>query len=189
MDQSLRGTQAHPSAGTMESIKWRILSLLESASSKRALQERLDSIRNEEELVRFLHRFLLFNDALAARVPFLAGLIHLTPGLFADTEEPIAFCQNRSGRIAAHVAEAAMDEYERRGPEDLVHQHLAQEFFRGLLEGCSANARETALRRALPETVAGLIEEAKSAFLDQRTADAILSALGFHVALEFFANE
>ncbi len=64
------------------------------------LQHRLDSIATTDLLARFLHRFLLFNDALAARVPLLAGRLHLTQNLFVAAGDGPAFSRQRNGTIA-----------------------------------------------------------------------------------------
>src|ERR1700694_6271750 len=72
--------------GQAESIATWVERTIAAAPNKERLGLQLDSIRDEEAMVRFVHRFVLFNDALAARVPFLAGVIHLTPGLFLDPE-------------------------------------------------------------------------------------------------------
>jgi hypothetical protein len=94
------------------------------------LKRHLDTLRGEFALPRFLHRFLVFNDALAARVPYLAGLIHLTPDLFLDVGTRAGFLGQANARIAAYVAEAAADEYRMEKGQNMVHQHLSQVFFR-----------------------------------------------------------
>jgi hypothetical protein len=66
------------------------------------------------------------NDALAARVPSLAGLIHLTPDLFIDPDVDADFCHQCNGRIAAFVAQAAADEYQMTEQQSLVHQDLSR---------------------------------------------------------------
>jgi hypothetical protein len=170
-------------------IRQQIAVLLKDDSNRRSLQETLDAIANEHQLILFLHRFLLFNDALAARVPFLAGLIHLSSDLFVDKAERIAFCRAKNGRIAALVAEAARDEYQLTEERNLVHQYLAQEFFRGVIEHYTLYPDDLDERHPIEPAVLALLDEARTKFLTERAPDSILRALGFHVALESFAHE
>lgn len=165
-----------------------ILQLIERSSNKRQLEAVLEGIQDEAQLVQFLHRFLLFNDALAARVPLLAGLIHLSPGLFLDRREPVAFCAMRNARIAAYVAEAAADEYH-VAPRNLVHQHLAQEFLRGVMDYFGLKAARYETEQRLTPRVGELLTEARTRFFVERTLDDVMAALGFHTGLEFFAHE
>jgi hypothetical protein len=160
-----------------------------AAPNKDLLQRRLDSIGSEDALVCFLHRFVLFNDALAARVPYLAGVIHLTPNLFVDPEPDEDFCRQSNGRIAAFVAAAANDEYQMRDGENLVHQYLSQRFFRGVLSHYRIDGLAFDRERPVPLRLAALLDEARSKFLIERTAEQIFAALGFHVGLEFFAHQ
>ena len=140
-------------------------------------------------LLRFLHRFVLFNDALAARVPFLAGLIHLTPNLFLDPGSGVAFCRQVNGRIAAFVAEAASDEYRMTDNRNMVHQYLSQRFFTGVLAYYGIDAATFDRLHPLPAASSALIDEARGKFFDERGPDQIFRALGFHVGLEFFAHQ
>jgi hypothetical protein len=160
-----------------------------AAPNKDLLQHRLDSIGSDDALVCFLHRFVLFNDALAARVPFLAGVIHLTPNLFIDRDADEDFCRQSNGRIAAFVAEAANDEYNMKDGENLVHQYLSQLFLRGALAHCGVNGQAFDREHPLPARLAALLEEARGKFLLERGPEQIFSALGFHVGLEFFAHQ
>ena len=153
------------------------------------IQAELDRLSGSARLVRFLHRFLLFNDALAARVPYLAGLIHLTPGLFSDSDEPGQFRDERNAGIAAHVAEAANDEYRMTPNRSMVHQHLSQRFFRGVLDHYGLDAARFDAENPVPEPIQSILDEARGKFFDKRNAESLFAALGFHVGLEFFANE
>jgi hypothetical protein len=165
-----------------------ILLLIERSSNKRQLEAVLEGMQSEAQLVQFLHRFLLFNDALAARVPLLAGLIHLSPGLFLDRSEPVAFCGMRNARIAAYVAEAAADEYH-IAPRNLVHQHLSQEFLRGVMKYLGLQAAHYDAGQRLNPQVDALLTEARTRYFVERTSDDVMAALGFHTGLEFFAHE
>ncbi len=160
-----------------------------TAPNKQRLQRQLDLISTDTQLLCFLHRFVLFNDALAARVPFLAGLIHLTPNLFLDPEPGVNFCRQANGRIAAFVAEAASDEYRMSPGHNMVHQYLSQRFFRGALVYFGEDECRFDARRPLPPTLANLLEEARSKYFDRRGSDQIFAGLGFHVGLEFFAHQ
>jgi hypothetical protein len=159
------------------------------APNKAMLERQLLAIDGDDALTRFLHRFVLFNDALAARVPFLAGLIHLTPNLFIDPEADEDFCGQANGRIAAYVAEAAIDEYRMTAERSLVHQYLSQLFFHGVLDHYRMDGRAFDRRYPLPSTLAGFLAEARGKYFRNPAPSDIFAALGFHVGLEFFAHQ
>lgn len=175
--------------GQAESIADWVERAIAAAPNKEQLRLRLESIRDDEAIVRFVHRFVLFNDALAARVPFLAGLIHLTPGLFLDPEAEEDFCRQANGRIAAFVAKAANDEYLFTETESLVHQYLSQQFFRGVLDHFGVSGRTFDRQHPIPANLAILLGEARGKYFEHAGAENIFAALGFHVGLEFFADQ
>lgn len=152
-----------------------------------ALQSVLAGLASGEDLCRFLYAFVVFNDALAARVPYLTGLIHLEPGLFRDRQDSgLEFCSRRNGRIAAWIATAAADEYQmdtKRG-RNLVHQHLSQQFLVGALEHFRLSRTFEA-----PTLATDVIHEARSTCFEARTEEHLFRALGFHLALEIFAHQ
>ena len=176
-------------ARTAEAVGDWVEGAIAAAPNKELLQRRLDSIGSEQSLLCFVHRFVLFNDALAARVPFLAGAIHLTPNLFVDPAADEDFCRQSNGRIAAFVAEAANDEYLMRNGEIFVHQYLSQLFFCGVLAHYRVDGRAFDRKHPLPAQLGALLDEARSKFLQERSPEQIFSALGFHVGLEFFAHQ
>jgi hypothetical protein len=177
-----------PRAGSDLSI--RIESFIRSAPNNAFLQAKLTVLDAPERLLLFLHRFLIFNDALAARVPYLAGLIHLTPDLFVDPETPCGFLGQLNGRIAAHVAEAASDEYRMSNGRNMAHQHLSQVFFRGALAFYGPESPSSfEIRHPAPAAITALLAEARSKFFVAPTTGDIFAGLGFHIGLEFFANE
>lgn len=168
--------------------KW-VEAAIDAAPNRRRMQRQLDSIASKTALVRFLHRFVLFNDALAARVPFVAGLIHLTPNVFVDPAECVEFCRQANGRVAAYVAEAASDEYHLDAERSSVHQHLSQKFLNGALGFCRIDRTTFDRNHAPPPVLTRILHEARTKFLAERSAPAIFQALGFHVGLEFFAHQ
>ena len=162
---------------------------ISSAPNKEILQHQLDAIASDDALLTFLHRFVLFNDALAARVPFLAGLIHLTPNLFTDSPVGVEFCRQANGRIAAFVAEAASDEYRMPGGRNMVHQYLSQRFFRGTLAFYHTDERTFDGVHPFPPKLIELLDEARHKYFDRKGPEQIFAGLGFHVGLEFFAHQ
>lgn len=169
-------------------VAWIERAVAEATNNDR-LRRRLDSIDTADTLLCFLHRFVVFNDALAARVPFLAGLIHLTPDLFLDEQAEEEFCRQCNGRIAAFVAEAASDEYQITERQNLVHQYLSQQFLQGAFDHFAADPKSFNRRHPLPPALRLLLGEARSRFFAERTAAQIFAALGFHVGLEVFAHQ
>jgi len=162
---------------------------IEAAPNRQRLQRQVDAIEGPTSLVRFLHRFVLFNDALAARVPFVAGLIHLTPDIFLEPAEGVAFCRQANARVAAYVAEAASDEYRVDADQFDVHQLLSQNFLNGALGFLGVDRGRFDRDHPLPTVLHDIIDEARSKFLTERSDRAIFRALGFHVGLEFFAHQ
>jgi hypothetical protein len=169
-------------------VAWIERAVAEATNNDR-LRQRLDSIDTADKLLCFLQRFVVFNDALAARVPFLAGLIHLTPDLFLDEQAEEEFCRQCNGRIAAFVAEAASDEYQITERQNLVHQYLSQQFLQGAFDHFAADPTSFNRRHPLPPALRSLLGEARARFFAERTAGQIFAALGFHVGLEVFAHQ
>jgi hypothetical protein len=159
------------------------------APNNAMLERQLQTIGSDDAMMHFLHRFVVFNDALAARVPFLAGLIHLTPNLFLDPDADEDFCRQSNGRIAAYVVEAASDEYRMTEDRSLVHQYLSQRFFRGVLAHYGVDGAGFDRRYPLPAALDALLDEARTTYFRHRSASNIFAALGFHVGLEFFADQ
>jgi hypothetical protein len=153
------------------------------------LQQQLDLIGTDAVLTRFLHRFVLFNDALAARVPYLAGVIHLTPDVFVDFDADEEFGRQCNGRIAAYVALAASDEYHISKERNMAHQYLSQHFFRSALAHYNMSGEAFDRNNPLPPRLGAIIREVREKFFGRSGPDEIFSALGFHTGLEFFANE
>jgi hypothetical protein len=162
---------------------------IEETPNRSLLQYRLDSIATPDLLARFLHRFLLFNDSLAARVPLLAGRLHLTQELFVAPGEGPAFSRQRNGTIAAYVAEAASDEYRLSPERNLVHQHLSQRFFDAALTFLGEDFARFDRTHPVPAATAAMLAEARSTLLGGDDPADLLAALGFHLGLEFFAHE
>jgi hypothetical protein len=173
----------------LESVTEWVETSITAAPNGDLLEAQLQAIKTDDAMIHFLHRFVLFNDALAARVPFLAGLIHLTPNLFLDPEPDVDFCRQANGRIAAFVAEAANDEYRMTAERNLVHQYLSQLFFRGVLEHWHVDGPTFDRQYPLPLPLTELLAEARDSYFRDRAPSEIFAALGFHVGLEFFAHQ
>jgi hypothetical protein len=182
------GTHSDPKVDSIPIETW-VEGAIDAAPNKQRMQRQLDAVTSDTALVRFLHRFVLFNDALAARVPFLAGLIHLTPNVFLDPAEGVEFCRQANGRVAAYVAQAARDEYQFDERRNGIHQHLSQKFLNGALGFYGVNRMTFDRDYPLTLVLGGILDEARTKFLDERSARAIFRALGFHVGLEFFAHQ
>lgn len=190
----LDDTACAPAQGCAIDMRPNIEAFIREAPNNAFLGKHLEalagSLGDRHDLLRFVHRFLLFNDALAARVPYLAGLIHLTQDLFQNPGEQPGFLAQTNAQIAAYVAEAAADEYRMVNGRNMVHQYLSQVFFRGVLRQCWPDGAGT-FESAYPISpeIAALLTEARTKFFVAPDACAIFSALGFHVGLEFFADE
>lgn len=173
----------------IEGLKESVQEAIERTPNHDLLQRRLEGIRTTDDLVCFLHRFLHFNDALAARVPFLAGRIHLHPELFSDPSDAEEFCRRRNAQVSAYIAEAANDEYRMAPGGNLVHQRLSQLFFRGVLRYFGVRGSDFDRAHPLPPQVEQLLEEARTRFFDDAKLETVAQAIGFHVGLEFYADQ
>ena len=71
----------------------------------------------------------------------------------------------------------------------MVHQYLSQQFFRGILDHYGVSDRTFNRQHPVPANLAALLEEARGKFFEHRNAEEIFAALGFHVGLEFFADQ
>jgi hypothetical protein len=183
-------TSAGPESGEeAEGLRRSVEEAIRRTPNHDLLQRRLEGIRTTDQLVCFIHRFLHFNDALAARVPFLAGLIHLHPELFADPADSEEFCRRRNAHVSAYIAEAANDEYRMAPGGSLVHQRLSQLFFKGMLEHYAMHGQDFDGAHPMPDAVAALLQEARTLFFDDARLETICRAIGFHVGLEFYADQ
>lgn len=184
---ALAGPEAEESGS--EGLKRAIEQAIEHTPNHHLLKRRLEAIASTDDLVCFLHRFLHFNDALAARVPFLAGLIHLNPQLFADPGDIEEFCRRRNAQVSAYIAEAANDEYRMTSAGNLVHQRLSQLFFKAVLEHYAIRGSDFDGAHPMPHAVVKLLDEARTLFFEDARLETICRAIGFHVGLEFYADQ
>lgn len=167
--------------------EWR--RVIDAKQNLEVLHRTLATIQNESELVQFLYQFLLFNDALAPRVPYLAGLIHRSSGVFSAGNQRPEFCQRRNAQVAAFVAGAAQDEYRVTRHRSMVHQTLAQRLFARVLKHYAIRQDKLAEQLVSSNNLERILVAARDTFFDSETDTNIFAALGFHVALEFFASE
>ena len=181
--------EPEPDETLIEGLKETVQATIERTPNHHLLQRRLEGIRTSDELVCFLHRFLHFNDALAARVPFLAGRIHLHPELFNAASEDEEFCRRRNAQVSAYIAEAANDEYRMSPGGNLVHQRLSQLFFRGVLRYYRMRGSDFDGAHPLPDELKQLLHEARTRFFEDATLETVGQAIGFHVGLEFYADQ
>src|SRR5437764_3301132 len=156
--------EPEPDETLIEGLKETVQATIERTPNHHLLQRRLEGIRTSDELVCFLHRFLHFNDALAARVPFLAGRIHLHPELFNAASDDEEFCRRRNAQVSAYIAEAANDEYRMSPGGNLVHQRLSQLFFRGVLRYYRMRGSDFDGAHPLPDELKPLLHEARTRF-------------------------
>jgi hypothetical protein len=161
---------------------------MESALNVQAVERQLAAISSFGQFIRFIHRFVIFNDVLAARVPYLAGQIHRTPNLFMAQGDAPTWCRQRNALIASYVMKAAADEYRVTSQRNRVHQHLSQIFFRAVLDHYCVRVDDFDVTYPILPPMADYLRELRDVFFDACDAERIFSALGFHVALEFFAG-
>lgn len=141
------------------------------------LAERTDT---PEKLVRFLNAYVEFNSSFGAGVAQLASKIAFSRYRFTDPtmEEPY---NDRSYLVAAHIFNAARDEFQDRDYKSMApHRSLAQAFLWGVSNYYNIPvALSTTLRSFRMEVCYGY---SGSSF------DTTFHGMGFHLASEVLAD-
>ena len=157
------------------------------------VRQTLERIASQDELVRFIQRYTLFNGNFAGGVANLAGTLHVRQELFRDRSEPVAACSDRSARIASSIFFAAEDEYaDREDRKRITHRDLGQSVLRHTigyfdLDGASFDGRFP-LNRSTRDALA-LVFDGYCISPASRSEDGLFRGLGFHIASETSADE
>lgn len=164
----------------------------EAFEHKALVQEILGRIDNSDQLVRFMHRYTLYNGNFAGGVALLAGRFHFRQDLFREKAEPIDACADRSARIASLVFFAAEDEYsDRKDHSRITHRDLGQSVLRDTVEYFGIAPEffnknyplHASSIRALATVLEGYCATAMPSDED------LFRGLGFHIASETSADE
>jgi hypothetical protein len=152
----------------------------------------LNGITSNEELLRFLARYIQFNSPFGGGVANLAGEIAVKQDLFRDPDEPLAITADRSVEVASKIFFAAIDEFDDRATIHLdTHRTLAQATLKGA--GQFFGYGPSALNRVLSINQATLdaIGKVRNGYgVSQAVNERILfRALGFHMGSEILADE
>jgi hypothetical protein len=102
---------AHPSLGDyavpIPPIRRLILDALERSGNRKFLEGVVGKMVFDLDIMRFTHRYTVFNGNFAGGVAALTGLVHIKQLLFRDPAESIEACADRSAEIASQVFFAA----------------------------------------------------------------------------------
>jgi hypothetical protein len=156
------------------------------------VQSVLARVSTKAELIRFIHRYTLFNGNFAGGVVNLAGALHVRQDLFRDPTEPVSACADRGARIASHVFFAAEDEYfDRDDRRRITHRDLGQYVLKEAIDWLGFDAHtfdrdfplNASTRDALAQIFTGYCIHA-----DARSEDDLCRGLGFHIASETSAD-
>ena len=164
-----------------------------SAGHAEMVRKTLERIGSPDELVRFIHRYTLFNGNFAGGVANLAGAFHVRQDLFRDRSEPVAACSDRSARIASSIFFAAEDEYADRGDQKrITHRDLGQSVLRhtiGYLDVDTASFDERFPLNGSTKAALDLVFDGYCVKPASRSEDGLLGGLGFHIASETSADQ
>ncbi len=155
-------------------------------------QDVLPDVNTPEKMIRFIHRYQLFNGNFAGGVSCLAGAYHIRQELFLDRSIPVAAIADRSARIASQIYFAAEDEYaDRRDRNRVTHRDLGQFLLLGACEFYDIDLRDldkkypmnAATNKTLKLVDQGYCQEQKN------TEETLLRGLGFHIGSELLADQ
>jgi hypothetical protein len=175
----------------MTDIKPAILNALDESGTQPFLEAILSSVTGSVELVRFIHRYTVFNGNFAGGVANLAGAFHIQQHLFRDTDETIDHCADRSSEIASYIFLAAEDEYAvRDGGPRWTHRGLGQLFLKETLQYFHISDGQFSNNFKLTPTIDRILEEVIEGYkINQADSELVLfGALGFHIGAELLAD-
>ena len=175
----------------MNNIESSILKALEECGTRPHLEGVLTGIADLESLVRFIHRYTVFNGNFAGGVASLAGAFHIQQRLFRDLGELIEHCADRSSEIASYIFLAAEDEYAvRNGGPRWTHRGLGQRLLKDTLRYYRIDDGQFAKCYELTPTIDRMLEEVIQGYkINSADSEPVLfDALGFHIGAELLAD-
>jgi hypothetical protein len=164
-----------------------------SLGSKGLLRDSiLPRVKAPQDVIRFVHRYQLFNGNFAGGVSCLAGSFHVRQDLFRDNSVAVCYAADRSSRIASQIYFAAEDEYaDRDNQQRVTHRDLGQHLLLGACKYFNVDLATIDQTFPLnPETEQTIEAVSKGYCVDQQnTEDSILRGLGFHIGSELLADQ
>jgi hypothetical protein len=152
----------------------------------------VEGIRDGDEMLRVLGRYILVNAPFAGGVANLAGEIAVRRDLFRDPEEPIDALADRSTRVAADVFYACVDEFQDRtvARRD-THRSLAQATLKGMGQFYRRSPEEITRLTAPTAGILADMDRVMDGYgLNQPvTEEKLFRAMGFHAGSEILADE
>jgi len=174
-------------------IKDQLYDITRKRGSKHFLEGILSRITTDYDLVKFVHRYSVFNGDFAGGVANLAGAYHVRRDLFRDSNIDVPDCADRASEIASHIYFAAEDEYfDRANPHvRITHRQFGQILLAYTLRYYGISSQEFAATHALnPHTQATLAKVVEGYCVNRRNDEVdILRGLGFHLGSELLADE
>jgi hypothetical protein len=172
-------------------LRGRIQDSLEASGCRENLQRVLGKITSSSDLIRFVHRYTVFNGDFAGGVANLAGAFHVQQELFREPSEPLSPCADRSAEIASYVFFAAEDEYAvRGGGPRWTHRRLGQRLLKHTLEYFDVSPEQ--FRREFRLTTESLeaLRAVKTGYRVNaaHTEAELFDSLGFHIGAELLAH-
>jgi len=152
----------------------------------------LENIQSTDDLIRFIHRYTVFNGNFAGGVTQLSSAFHVRQDLFRDPMEPVAACADRSARIASYIFFAAEDEYSDRDDHSrITHRDLGQFLLKGAIEHFGYDPQTFDRRFPFNPTMRQVLEQVLTGYTvtGPKSDAALFRGLGFHIASELSADQ
>lgn len=158
----------------------------------------LENAATREQLMKLFTQYVAFNGPFGAGVAHLAGQVAVRRGLFIDRADPITSLADRGGKIAAHIFQAAVDEF--GGPDAAMpsHRELAQNSLKAMAVffECDAHTMNQlslplpTTDRARNEVEAGYgVDYSRAGAGRLVTNESLFHAIGFHLGSERLAGD
>ncbi|MBE9080386.1 hypothetical protein IQ241_24375 [Romeria aff. gracilis LEGE 07310] len=173
-------------------FKKEIFEILEYSGSKHFLEKILTQISCTKDLVKFIHRYSVFNGNFAGGVINLGGAFHIRQDIFRDESEIIHDCADRSSKISTYIFFAAEDEYfDRVRNSRVTHRELGQILLKNTLRFFDINPQLFEQQFSISPAILDNLEEIKQGYCLNRenSEEEILHGLGFHIGAELLADQ
>ena len=165
--------------------------LAEEHNSSSLLKNAFGYIQTEMDLIRFVHRYVVFNGYFAGGVSNLAGEFHIRQDLFRDPTETFTELSDKSSEIASHIYAAAEDEYlDRDTHQRITHRELAKVFFREVLQFYNVTPQKFSALFKQDTSLDAILWQVKDGYAlnKQVSEDNLLTGLVFHLGSELLAD-
>jgi len=178
--------------GESRDLRGQIFRLSSILGPRELVSQMLEKVESNDDLIRFIHRYTVFNGNFAGGVIQLASAFHVRQDLFRDPMEPVAACADRSARIASHIFFAAEDEYSDRDDHSrITHRDLGQFLLKGAIEHFGYDPQTFDEKFPFNLTTRDVLDDVLRGYTvtGPKSDAALFRGLGFHIASELSADQ